>query len=313
MGGIFQKSLGSYEMSPYSLPISSLIENYNEDEDNDETIAQLQQKIQGLMDERDEAKRLRDFDTADAIRDELSSVYNVAIADRERVWSIGSNFQAPPQPYTMSSFSTPPPEGLDVDRVSEMCQERDDARQQREYDVADEIKFELLEDYNIAIDDRLRQWSVGGVFEDGPTRGARDSSSSGIASAAGLTRRGGGSLSEQEIATIEELLEERAAYKAQKNYGKADRIRDQLQQEFQVRVDDRSMEWHVVTNDYTYVPSSSQASLSQDTIDYIQKQINERAVAKLNNDYDTADDIRYALMEEFGVSMDDRVKGTYVA
>jgi cysteinyl-tRNA synthetase len=285
-------------MSPYSNPLAMLLG----DAVGQAALDDLQTKIQSMVNERLAAKLSRDFDTADAIRDELMDAYNVVVRDDLRMWSIGGVFIPPPEPYTMSSYSPPPPEGIDAGRVAALIEERDAARLQRDFRTADDIKVGLQEDYNIVINDRLKQWSVGGNFGPNQEENTTTSTSRGSIYA----RNGGGSVTPENQAAIEQLLNERAAHQLNKDYGKADRVRERLETEFNVRVDDRNREWHVVTNDFAYKASAH--SLDEDTLAYIQEQVNQREIARLQKDYEAADNIRDALMDQFAVSLDDRVK-----
>jgi cysteinyl-tRNA synthetase len=287
-------------MSPYSKPLAALLG----DAAGDGALDDLHKKIQSMIDERLAAKLSRDFDAADAIRDDLKDTYNVVVRDDLRMWSIGGVFSPPPEPYTMSSYS-PPPEGIDAGRVAALIEERDAARLQRDFRTADDIKVGLQEDYNIVINDRLKQWSVGGNF--GPNQEEKTTTSTSRGSV--YARIGGGSVTPENQAVIEQLLNERASHQLNKDYGKADRVRERLETDFNVRVDDRNREWHVVTNDFTYKVSAH--SLDEDTLAYIQEQVNQREIARLLKDYEGADNIRDALMDQFAVSLDDRVKGTF--
>jgi len=113
-------------------------------------------------------------------------------------------------------------------------------------------------------------------------------------------------LSPEDLEEIENLLEERGGCKARRDFDAADDIRDKLQADYSIRVDDRSKEWHVVTNSYLYVPSAHQ--LEEQDVEFIQDQMSQRASAKLKADYETADNIRDSLMDQFAVSIDDRLK-----
>jgi len=124
-----------------------------------------------------------------------------------------------------------------------------------------------------------------------------------------MRRMEGGSLTDEDIESVEQLLAERTDCKRDRDFAAADRIRDRLMSEYQIRVDDRTMEWHVVTNEYTHTPSNH--NLDDDALSYIREQVNQRAVAKLEKDYELADDIRDALMDQFAVNIDDRMKGTF--
>jgi cysteinyl-tRNA synthetase len=256
--------------------------------------------IQTLVAERVKAKMERIYNLADDIRDELRDVHNVLVDDKLRMWSVGGDFgapansRAPPGPYMMSP-GTEAPE--DPDEIQRLVEARDQARADRDFAMADNIREDLAEQ-NIEIDDRTREWAVGGRFANRPMGGGGPPGT--------FVRVGGGNLSEEDLELIDSLLVERDGYKRDREFSKADRIRDRLSDEFAVRVDDRSKEWHVVSNEYT--ASRGSALLDEATEKYIVEQVNKRAVAKLNRDYEVADAIRDELMDDYQVSVDDRIK-----
>jgi hypothetical protein len=187
----------------------------------------------------------------------------------------------------------------DPDEIQKMIETRDAARADRDFSTADEMRDDLL-DRNIFINDKLRQWCVGpGNFYDESRKDRPKFDEPHV-------RRGGGKISEETEEEIMELLQERDGYKRNRDFGKADRIRDRLMDDFQVRVDDRSREWHVVSDEYTV--SANSAPVDPETQSYIEAQITKRALAKLHKDYDTADDIRDEMMNKYSVSIDDRIK-----
>lgn len=254
-------------------------------------------QIEELLNERMEAKKARAFQDADAIQAELRANFNVEINDKTREWSVGGNFGVQRResggPYVMASVSASTD---DVDQIQSLVNEREEARKERDFDRADDIKDDLRDSYDVIIDDKLRQWSVGGRF-DKPGQGPPDTSP--------FVRRGGGTITKEDEATIVQLLEERTAAKLNKDFGKADRIRDRLGEEFLVRLDDRSREWRIVTEEYVMSPVSA---IDDDTKAFIEKKIAERSVAKLKKEYDLADSIRDELMEFHQVFLDDRVR-----
>jgi cysteinyl-tRNA synthetase len=255
--------------------------------------------IQALVAERVQAKMERIYNLADNIRDELRDVHNVLVDDKLRMWSVGGDFGAPvnsraPGPYMMSAASEAPE---DPDEIQRLVESRDQARADRDFSMADQIREDLME-RNIEIDDRTREWAVGGRFENRPMGGGGPPGT--------FVRVGGGDLSAEAVELIGSLLAERDGYKRDRQFSKADRIRDRLSDEFAVRVDDRSKEWHVVSNEYT--ASRGSAPLDDATEKYIVEQVNKRAVAKLNREYEVADAIRDELMDDYQVSVDDRIK-----
>jgi cysteinyl-tRNA synthetase len=252
-------------------------------------------EIQVLVDERAAAKSERLYQKADAIRDELTDKFDVVIDDRRLQWSVGGDFGFDQrnerkdrfEPFTMSpGFSSVE----DSDEIQKLVEERDVARSNREYDVADQIRDELKE-RNIFVDDRKRQWSVGRNFgEDRRT----------------YSRRGGGDISEEDEKEITGLLAKRFEHKKNRKFKSADAIRDRLRDDFHVQIDDRNQEWHVVNENYVMAPGS--ALLDSETQETIEEMVNQRADAKLKKDYETADSIRDVLMDRYSVSIDDRVK-----
>jgi len=66
--------------------IQALKEKAGDDDDNEELLEQateeLRQRIQALVDERLEARQDRNYEVADALRDDLKLDYNVGVCDR---------------------------------------------------------------------------------------------------------------------------------------------------------------------------------------------------------------------------------------
>ena len=263
-----------------------------------------EEKVMSLMNERMEAKQQRNYDVADAIRDELMNDFNVYINDRLRQWSVGGEFMEPQRnnnrgrvfgPYKRAAASETPEDPEAIQRLVDL---RDQARKDRDYVTADSI-LEELKGQDIEIDDKSREWALGGYFSNQGGILAPNMDGS-------YARRGGGSITEEEEELITQLLKERSACKRDRQFGQADRIRDRLRDEFQVRVDDKNQEWHIVTSEYVMTAGSH--PLDDATQAYVEDQVKKRAIAKLNRDYTTADAIRDELMDDYLVSIDDRVK-----
>lgn len=174
--------------------------------------------------------------------------------------------------------------------------------------LADDIRDELLEAYNVVIHDKVRQWSVGGDFGDASID-RETAKESGV-----YRRRGGGNLSNEEVSTITSLISKRHQAKQDRQYEEADDIRANLLEKYGVSIDDYCNEWRVANEDYVQVPSPPNARvLSDDEIAFVQEQLKKRSAFKKNRDYESADDIRDALREQFGVNIDDRTKEWRVA
>lgn len=262
--------------------------------------------IANLIEDRVEAKKARDFHIADEIQQELRSDFNVEINDKSREWSVGGDFgmgfRKDLAPYGMSSLSQEPE---DTQVIQDMVEDREKARKRRDYQTADDIRDELRAVYDVEVQDKLRQWSVGGHFERSTDRNDNDNRSGDRGPPPDFVRRGGGSLTDEEVTLITEMVAERNEAKKNKHFGKADRIRDSLRDDYKIRVDDRSREWMVVSDEYVMAPVTP---LDDGTKKYIEDRVAERAVAKLNKEYDTADAIRDELLDEYQVYLDDRVR-----
>ena len=215
-----------YEQSPYSLGIDSLSE---------EEIAD----ITSMVSRRAGAKLSRNFKTADRIRDELKAEFNVFLEDRLRQWSVGGDFgpDSPSnqdsqrfQPWQMSPYSNPVLDKEQESAILMQLEKRDNAKATRDFDMADDIRDLLLRDFNVVIEDRPREWSIGGDFGVKETAKKRKS----------YIRRGGGDLTVDDEAEISEIVEERARVKKNRDFDTADELRDILDRQYSVKVDDKS-------------------------------------------------------------------------
>mmetsp|Transcript_75663 Transcript_75663/g.212113 ORF Transcript_75663/g.212113 Transcript_75663/m.212113 type:complete len:474 (-) Transcript_75663:36-1457(-) len=266
--------------------------------------------IQDLVDQRSKFKQLRAYDKADAIKEELLTEYEVYLDDRGRQWSVGGDFgkEFNNQREMDAAFRdrgfTKSASSLDIspqdeDYVVARLEERSQAKRDRNFDVADSIREELDEEFNIMINDKLRLWSVGGDFEaDGGPKKRRT----------GYQRRGGGTLPEEDVQIISDLLATRLQAKKDRHFVTADDIRDKLLTTYNIAIDDKNLEWHVDSDEYVYVSSPGSASLSEEEVEIITSKLQERFACKKAKDYDQADDIRDELAEVYNVAIDDRTK-----
>ena len=95
------------------------------------------------------------------------------------------------------------------------------------------------------------------------------------------------------------MLLERYKAKKQRDYDTADQIRNELISTFNIRVDDRSNEWRVDTNDYAM---AGENSLSEEDVAFIDSKLKERfACCKHVHEYDAADAIRDELGLKLGL------------
>jgi hypothetical protein len=264
--------------------------------------------IDSMVDERRKCKMMRHFDKADSIRDGLESKFNVIIDDRLREWSVGGDFGEEHNAarelaisfnnrgYAKSAASIPL-SAEDEEYVAQRIQTRSEAKRDRDFDTADAIREELAGEYDVVIQDKLKMWSVGGDFgPDGPKPPGA------------YVRRGGGTLSDEDITEIKKMLKDRHFAKKNRDFDVADEIRDFLRDTHSISIDDRSQEWRVETDEYAQVSEVGCMELDEEAITFINAKIAERHAFKIERDYGAADDIRDNLNEKYGVVLDDRTR-----
>jgi len=268
--------------------------------------------INKLINERTKFKMIREYSKADAVREGLRTKFNVLIDDRLKQWSVGGDFgeehnaqreladKFANRGYIKSTSSL----SLD-DEEEEYIQHHVDARaaakKDRNFDVADKIRLDLAQRFDVTINDKQKLWSIGGVFEE---LGGRMGKPKGV-----YTRRGGGDLSAEEEDAISKMITDRYHAKKQRNYDAADEIRDALMNRYNVKIDDRSNEWRVDTDDYAMAGDND---LSEADIEVIDFKLKERFSLKRERLYEDADEIRDDLHEKYGVRIDDRTKEWFV-
>jgi cysteinyl-tRNA synthetase len=216
---------------------SPLSETMNETDEED---------VMNLIHDRLEAKRVMDFEVADFIRDHLYSKYNVSVDDNLRQWSKGGGFIMRPllksRPTTKNgkvtskfvrSYNRRGSTGALTDKelalVEAMVQRRSEELSRFNKKAADSIANGLRKKYGILIDDVNGEWNVIGFDYI-------------------LSPRCKGKLSQlvsERLEDIEDMIRERAIARHEKNFLRADEIRDELRSTFGVTIDDRIKEWAV--------------------------------------------------------------------
>lgn len=184
--------------------------------------------------------------------------------------------------------------------VQQMVNDRNQAKNDRNFNMADSIRDDLIDEYDVFIDDRLKLWSVGGDFSN-EGGGARKGQ--------GYNRRGGGGedLTEDDLNTIVRLVGARSKAKKDRNFSEADSIRDELYDTYRVKVDDKSKQWQIETDYYTldHIMAAKYPGLTPEIISFVDSKLIERIQLKKDREYEAADEIRDELKHTYGVYVND--------
>jgi len=270
--------------------------------------------ITKLVTERTKFKMMRQYDKADAVREGLRTKFNVMIDDRLKQWSVGGDFgeehnaqreladKFANRGYIKSTSSLSLEDPEEEEYIQFHVDARVQAKKDRNFETADKIRLDLAQRFDVMINDKMKLWSIGGQFEE---LGGKMGKPRGV-----YTRRGAlGDLSPEDEEAVSKMITDRYHAKKQKNFDAADEIRDELLSKYSVRIDDRSNEWRVDTEDYAMAGSNS---LSEDEVAFIDGKLKERFYFKRERQFEEADAIRDHLQERFGIQVDDRVKEWYV-
>jgi cysteinyl-tRNA synthetase len=213
--------------------------------------------IEGLLEERDELRRSRDFDGADAIREQLRERFKVVIDDREKMWWVddgsGARTSRGGDRADRADRAPRPDRGIrdkkaayqrtgsmveaDTPAIEALLVQRDECRRLRDYDGADTLRDELRFGHNVIVDDNDRAWWVDASAGSGPPIGKQRPYEKG--------GRGQGAASDEVNGEIEKVLEERDELRRARDFAGADELRDKLREKFNVIVDDRQKTWWV--------------------------------------------------------------------
>ncbi len=261
-----------------------------------------EEKIHELLAKRLSYKFDRDFDSADAIQAELLSA-GVVINGKGKEWRADGNFfsKYAPRVYKMLPHSYDISD--DLEEIEKLIKERALCRAERLFKRSDELREELFQNFDVRINDQKQLWSVGADQNwDGTTHQPYR-------------------LSEQsevpnDAEDIAKLVEERDRARGDRDFAKADEIRDELLEK-NIIVDDNKRIWYVgkfsrsqrrgISNGNTYIPYVRRGGgdVSVDQVNEIDSLIKTRDEHKRNKQYADADAIRDILLNEFGVQVDD--------
>ena len=108
--------------------------------------------------DRYHAKKQRNFDAADDIRETLMTTYNIRIDDRSNEWRVDTNDYAQSGDTTLTSAD-------EAKFIDIKLKERFNLKRERSYEEADAIRDELKERFNVKVDDRTKEWFVDNEVE----------------------------------------------------------------------------------------------------------------------------------------------------
>ena len=267
-----------------------------------------EEKIHELLAKRLSCKFDRDYDGADELQAELLSA-GVVIDGKAREWRadgqyFSNNFA--PREYKMS------PHNCDISNelhdIEKLMSERSLARAERLFKRSDEIRDELLEKFDVRINDKMMLWSVGGEQNWGKkylryTMSDRSKVPDGVDD-------------------IEKLVQQRDTARVSRDFAKADVIRNQLLDK-NIIVDDKKRIWYVgkaanaprndsKSKDTSPYSRRGGGDLSEEELNGIEGLVNKRDGHKRKRQYKDADTIRSGLLKDYGVQLDDDNREWYI-
>lgn len=236
-------------------------------------------EVNKLIKERLQFKLRREYNDADLIKEQLWDM-GVEIDDGSKRW------RGDGKPFMLyEKWGSYPIENEDV--VRDLILQRIEAKKTRNYDTADRIKEEVLEKHGVIIDDRYKSYRAAqGVLKYTKADNC-------------------GEMLDDQEAGVELLIEKRAKAKSAKEYGKADKLSEELAQRFKVYVDDIARTYSTEIWDYKCTCPDDE-DITPEMSAEISAMVKKRAEAKYSRSYRFADAIREELREKFNVEVDDK-------
>ena len=151
------------------------------DEENSAFLsAEVRSEVESLISSRDQARRQRDYETSDDIRDELKAKYNVHVDDKMKAWWYSVDETVPKRVAEMKGEgrwgdkavkpwrqvpTTPDSDAcVNADLVDDLLNQRDIARKERNYSLADSLLEQARtspeNSLTLRIHDESRTWRV---------------------------------------------------------------------------------------------------------------------------------------------------------
>jgi hypothetical protein len=254
----------------YRRDIPQLFQSYYSDTNNDdrheytlevnsdptinEACSFTEDQIHLLIAKRLECKKSRKFDDADKILDALNK-YGIYLQDKKRKYRVdGQNHFGRRKRYVQRGGSyglSEQEDGLAL--VEELVEERARYKRMREYHKSDEITIVLKEKYGVNVNDRRREWMVeqkgAAVHNDEENDHEHNSiTESYVPTLLAPKDHPTHTMSDETKEFIQNRLRDRLMARKKKDYKAADRIRDELMEEYSILIDDRTKEWKVLVS-----------------------------------------------------------------
>lgn len=268
--------------------------------------------IHSKVAERLSAKMNRDFGTADRVQLELAEE-GVFVNDRTKEWRAdGVRFIDPSEgrrtpsdrdrPYVQSRYSQSLSENAEFTlmRIEELVTERTQCKKDRKFTKADSIQEALEKACDVVIDDRIREWSIGGSFgRDADLKRAHNEAlknRSYAKSSASLELPDGVTQND-----VQARVDARTGARTNRQYKESDALRDEILEEFGVVIDDTIKMWSVGGDFGWDDPAKTRAqgrgkytrrgggNLTENDVGLIQEMLKNRFELKSNRDFDKAD------------------------
>lgn len=199
-------------------------------------------EVHELLATRLHAKFSKDFQFADKIQAELIHG-GVFVHDGMKEYRVdgmpydsfknGVKRNKLDQQYSRSPYSEDP-DGANDSLIDKLVRERTKFKMARDFTRADLVREGLRTKFNILIDDRLKQWSVGGDF--GPEHRAAREMADKFSNRGYLKSKSSLDLEDEEEEYIQSHVDSRAKAKKDRQYETADKIRLDLAQRFDVTI-----------------------------------------------------------------------------
>jgi len=279
-----------------------------------------EKEIHALIAERLSCKLARDFRRADDIQAQLFEM-DVLVNDSQKLWradgkSFGSKFT--PKEYVESEFSEGIASPETLEEIEKLISQRSTAKAERLFKRADKLRDDLMSVHNVAVDDKLQEWSVGGDF--GSTTLDSNSKFKPYACARW-------SKVPDDADDIQRLVEDRDEARVKRQFDKADEIREQLRAR-DIVIDDRKREWYdsssldesdgfaPPTENRQFRPYTQRGAggedLTETDIETITNLINKRDEHKKLRQFRSADEIRDRLRDDYDIRLDDNNREWHV-